>query len=162
MILPYTDNHLIYDYENHMYNITPEYMLDEYGINLNDVLEDSGMISPADLPKMWLKRVSNLVYNRIYLSGNMYGKEYVLAKDGNFRRLIKFWLGEQALYMLNSGDIGMQSGISFERGTSNELYQIRGDRMYSPLMIQSMLNTGILYMGINNVLYEPKYEEEGY
>ena len=64
--------------------------------------------------------------------------------------------------MLNNGDIGLQAGISYEKSTSNDLYQIRGDRMYSPIMIQNMLSTGALYSGTLCYHGDFSYEKDEY
>lgn len=154
---------MVYDYNEHMYILTPTFIMQEYGINLATTLELTDVENPADMPKIWLKRVSRMIYEKLYSTTyDRAYKEFILAKNGNLRQYIQFWLGEQALYMLNNGDIGLQAGISYEKSSSNDLYQMRGDRMYSPLVIQSMKSVGALYTGNYAYVGTFSYEEDGY
>lgn len=163
VVYPLSDQDMFYDYEEHMYILTPQYFNKEFGINLSEVLEMTDITNPADAPKIWLKRVSRLVYMKLYSVTNQRDyREFLFAKDGYWRPHIKFWLGEMGLYLLNNGDIGMQSGISYEKSQSNDLLQMRGDRMYPPLMIQDMLSSGALYLGHNFYIGEFSYEKDGY
>lgn len=162
-VYPLSDMDMVYDYENHFYVLTPQYINKALGTNLSEVLEMTDVTNEAEMPKLWLKRVSRLVYEKLYQhTFDRDYKEFCFAKDGRWRPRIKFWLEEQALYMLNNGDIGLQAGISYEKSTSNDLYQIRGDRMYSPIMIQNMLSTGALYGGTLCYHGDFSYEKDGY
>lgn len=163
MEYPFSDQYLKYDYDRHIYVATPKYILEEFGINLSEVLEATDVTNPADLPNIWLRRVSRYVYEYLYsVTFDRDWKEFLLAKDGNWRKFILYWIGEQALYMLNNGDIGLQAGISYEKSNSNDLYQMRGERLYAPLMVQSMKSTKALYLGQSFRTKDIDYEKDGY
>ena len=163
IVYPLSDVEMVYDYKRHIYVLTPEYINQEFGINLAEVLEFTDMTNPADAPIIWLRRVSKYVYEKIYsTSSDRNLKEFCLAKDGYWRRFIKDWLGEMALYMLNNGDVGLQAGVNFNTNTSNKLYENRGDRLYPPLMLQSMWSSGVLYLGNTRYFGTFSYEEDNY
>ena len=143
-VYPLSDMDMVYDYENHFYVLTPQYINKALGTNLSEVLEMTDVTNEAEMPKLWLKRVSRLVYEKLYQhTFDRDYKEFCFAKDGRWRP-------------------GLQAGISYEKSTSNDLYQIRGDRMYSPIMIQNMLSTGALYGGTLCYHGDFSYEKDEY
>jgi len=61
------DNLMYYDIRKHQYILTPDAIVERYGINLADILDSDGMVSPDRLPEMFLEEVSRSLYAYIYL-----------------------------------------------------------------------------------------------
>ena len=64
-VYPLSDMDMVYDYENHLYVLTPQYINKALGTNLSEVLEMTDVTNEAEMPKLWLKRVSRLVYEKL-------------------------------------------------------------------------------------------------
>jgi hypothetical protein len=62
-------------FENDKYRLTEEYVLNELGLNLQEIAYDEFDSNPATLPERILKRTSNMVYE--YLKTNC--KDYYFA-----------------------------------------------------------------------------------
>lgn len=98
----YDDEHMFYDYTQHRYILTPEYIADKYGIQLNDILDASSDISPETLPERFLDRVSMEIYNACYQwSSDPRKTEYVLSFS-DYRDCLMNAMGEYAYTLLLS------------------------------------------------------------
>lgn len=75
-------NEMYYDINHHRYVLTPDAILERYGIQLSDILDSDGMVSPDRLPEMFLERVSRNLYAYIYLWAADHDEtEYVLSLE---------------------------------------------------------------------------------
>lgn len=145
--MPFNDENMTYNYENHRYQLTP-LAVEKMGINLGQQLNPSGDNNPASLPERWLERVSMIIHNRIYNSNNAWlWLEYCLANVPRFRKVIQRAMEEQVIYMLTVGDLGLQTGVNIERGSSMNLNDLRGEGRYSPDALDILVNAGLLYQG---------------
>lgn len=117
MTYPYTDNDLIYDFDEHRYILTKEYVLNKTGIDLSLVLNPGYTSMPQKLAENFLDEISSEIYNWVYEhnANNLY-QEYVMAKSPDFRNIIKRALLEQVLYILRNGDLRQYSGINLKTG----------------------------------------------
>ena len=117
MAYPFDDEELVYDYEDHRYNITKEYILNKTGIDLSRVLNPGYSSEPQKLAEHFLDEISSEVYNWIYEhnDNNLY-QEWALAKVPSCRNQIKRALLEQVLSVLRNGDLRQYSGINLKTG----------------------------------------------
>ena len=81
MDINYTDTQeMYYDINHHRYVLTPDAIVERYGIQLSDILDSDGMVSADRLPELFLERVSKELYSYIYLWSEDHDKtEYVLS-----------------------------------------------------------------------------------
>ena len=99
MTLPYSDEHMIYDFETHHYILTEGCVLQELGINLKAISKNDNAI------KRVLKQASNQVYRFIHSHNTAEDfQDYIIAKTQNGRKLIKEAMLEQITYLLDVGD----------------------------------------------------------
>ena len=66
IINPYTDEAMIYDFDNHMYVLTAECVLKELNINLAESLNPTGAANVGQNPAAVLKQISFVVYSQMY------------------------------------------------------------------------------------------------
>lgn len=100
MNLPYSDEHMIYDYETHRYILTEKFALDELGINLKNILINDVAVKRA------LKQASNQVYRFIHSCNTAESlQDYIIAKTESGRKIIKEAMAEQLMYLTMGGDI---------------------------------------------------------
>lgn len=96
---PYSDEHMIYDFETHHYVLTEAYAMQELGINLESVLKSDTAVKRA------LKQASNQVYRFIHSHNTAEGfQDYIIAKTESGRKIIKEAMAEQLTYLMMSGD----------------------------------------------------------
>lgn len=144
-----SDDLMFYDLNSHRYVLTPEYMAERYGIQLNDVLDSSSDISPETLPERFLDRVSNEVYAACYQwSSNPNETRYALSLP-RYRDCIQNAMGEYAYTMLLSNR------------DPNAFFQNSIQRSISlpPSVRAILLNGGALYRGRYSMI--PKDYMEG-
>lgn len=158
---PLTDEKMSYDMNTHRYVLDKTYIMNNYGVNLDTILEKTGDANSTTLATRFMKRVSMVVYNYIYKhTEQQLLVEYMLAKAEHLRPVILEALAEQALWMLNNGDIGIQAGVDFINMTAMEAPVLR-QKSVSIYTEDILENAGILYTGyyeeIRNVVYREDY-----
>ena len=144
-------DYIEYSLTTHRYTLKEEYMKDVYGIELTSVLDSTGDINPATLPKRWLDRISRNVYNFIYgqLKEPMQRKvrEYKLAMESDWIDCLQDAMGEQAFATLSeNNDNTLNSGIDVEKGKVTD----RIDLQKAAVAItteNTLRNGGLLYRG---------------
>ena len=110
--MAYTDNYMRYDYLSHRYVLTPSYVAERLNIDLSRRLNTAGSIDRANAPALLLDRVSQEVYSYIYECGAENDvQEYILGTDEQARQMIMQAMGEQVLYIIANGDIGLVAGV---------------------------------------------------
>lgn len=137
------------DESSQRYVLTEEYVKQETGIDLGASLNSFGDANPADLPKRFLKRVSMIVYN--FIESRTYNDRgsinaYINAFERK-RNAFTEALANQVLYMVNVGDLGLQSGVNLKDGRAMHLNELRGVVRMSADAIDCLTNAGFLYAG---------------
>lgn len=117
MTYPYSDDNMIYDYDEHRYKLTKEYVLDKTGIDLSKVLNPGFSSQPQRLAEQFLDEISSEIYEWVYEQNqnNLY-QEFVMAKSPDFRVYLQRALLEQVLYVLRNGDLLQYSGVNLKSG----------------------------------------------
>lgn len=117
MTYPYSDEEMVYNYEEHRYVITKEYVFNKTGIDLDRVLNPGYTSTPQKLSEQVLDEISSEIYNWVYEhnQNNLY-QEFVMAKSPDFRVYLKRALLEQVLYVLRNGDLLQYSGVNLKTG----------------------------------------------
>lgn len=117
LIKPYSDDKMIYDFDEHRYILTLEYVEDKTGVNLVEKLQTSASDNPQKVAEFFLDRVSSEIYNWIYQHNtNNTMQEYYLAKIESTRNIIRKAMLEQVMYMLTNGAISLYSGVNIVNG----------------------------------------------
>lgn len=125
---PYDDEYMVYDYRLHRYVLTDKAVLDILGENLNLLLVDAEPVTK----NAFLKKVSNTLYEYILSSSQSPDYiEYIMAKDGSLREMIRDMLISQVEYMLSNGAVDNYSGINMAKGHYIDLDKIRNGRQVS-------------------------------
>lgn len=165
VIDPFDDEYLKYDKVKHEYKGTPKLILDYSGVDLTQELDSFGDANESTLPQRFVDKASRLVYQLVY---NHCGPsrrqlmQYIMAKNPDIRDYLKEWISEQVEYMLANGFVGLESGIDFGKLSSVNLSEIRGRRMYSPLVVDSMRSVGLLNTNYIYTIMNIEYEENNY
>ena len=139
------DNWSYFDIKKHMYVLKPEYMRDNYSIELANVLDTTGSINGKQAVLGFLKRASMVLYNYIYRHhpGQRDYIQYRLVRYPEYRDAIMEALGELIYsWLINNNDLTIQNGISIDMG---KLYdRIDAQINAVPVSVQNILyNAGI-------------------
>lgn len=130
-------NKMKYNLSKHRYILTPEAMEQDYGIQLLDVLDSDGDISPETLPDRFLDRLSLIFYNYLYSWAKDKNKtEYVLSLP-RYREGIENGMKELCYaWLMNNTD----PSVYF---TGNSLKSIE----VPPAVQTILLNEGLIFRG---------------
>lgn len=114
---PFSDEQMKYDFEEHRYILTKEYVLKRSGIDLSKVLKPGFIDQPQQRVDNFLNQLSDEIYGWIYEhnADNDY-QEYLLAKNPLLRNIIRNAMFQQVLYVLVNGDLNMYSGVNVKSG----------------------------------------------
>ena len=130
------------------YVLIEEFVKEETGIDLGAWLNTFGDANPSNVPKRFLKRVSMEIYN--YIEKRTFKNRLLINAEisaPHKRQMFCEALLNQVMYMVNSGDYGLQSGVNLKDGRAMSLAELRGDVRVSPDAIDCLLNGGFLYAG---------------
>lgn len=123
---PYSSDDMTYSTETHRYTLTPEYVLKETGITLQQVLNPGLMSQPQQVAQIFLEKISKSIYKYIYETNREnYKQEYLLAKLPTLRKIIREAMLQQVLYVLNNGDLAIYSGVNVKTGQIMDLRQLQ-------------------------------------
>jgi hypothetical protein len=156
-VLPYNDDYMEYDIDEHMYVLT------DYGVRQligEDLVVLTGSTTKS---KMVRYEVSRDIMNYISMYSRMQAykyKQWLLAKDENMRDVIKRVLADQMRYYIRSGAglLKDMHGINIANNKVMDLNQIRGRALISYSAEQMLMQSGLLYVG---TMYYSQYEEDG-
>jgi hypothetical protein len=140
---PYSDSDMTYDITSHRYILTEEFVRNQ-GIDLNLILETEMSPDPANVPALFLNRVSLLVYSNIYNYGRQFeDKQYLISCGSIYRDVIKEAMLERVMYIYNSGDLSSKSGALISQGTRVEVKDL------IPSVTEEMIlrSAGLLHRG---------------
>ena len=138
MTYPYSDEFMVYDYENHRYILTEKDVEVNLGISL------SARSKNANARAQVLKQVSRQIYSFIHdysLTGSEIVKDYVIATTENGRKKIKEAMEQQLIYFLTVGDVS--------RTTDETKRKMRIDETAKSILEEYLpeLGTNLLYTG---------------
>ena len=127
----------------HMYVLKPEYMRDNYSIELASVLDTTGSINGKQAVLGFIKRASQVLYNYIY-KHHPTQKEYIeyrLVRYPEYRDSLMEALGELIYsWLINNNDLSIQNGISIDLG---KLYdRIDAQINTVPVAVENILSMG--------------------
>lgn len=147
---PYSDIDMIYDFDNHRYILTTEFVRNQ-GIDLSLELNADSAPEPSKVPELALQRISLLVYTNIYNHGRQKEKkEYLLACKPELRNVVKEAMLERLRYMIDSGDLSTRSGALITQGTRIETKDL------IPSVMEEMIlrSVGLLHRGNYNFILD--------
>jgi len=134
------DSWAYYDLNAHRYVLKPEYIRDNYSLELIDALDLTGSINSQVAIQNLLKRASRVIYNYIYSHhpGNVEYTTYRLVKNPEYRKLILEAMGELVYsWLINNNDLSIQNGISVDLG---KLYErIDAIKNQVPVVVEEIL-----------------------
>lgn len=142
------NDYLYFDEGRQRFVLTETAVQEELGIDLNSALNTFGDSNPASVPIRFLKRVSMIVYN--YIKKHGYEGAYlngILRCAPHVKRDFTEALLNQVAYMVNTGDLGLQSGVNLKDGRAMHPNELRGVVRISPDTYDILLNAGLLYCG---------------
>ena len=162
--MPYSDNQMRYDAIKHRYILTVDHVLESMNIDLRDVLNTSASADVANEAERVLDRVSKEVYSFIYrVAAYRFITERALAKDHDARPFLLSAMEEQLLYMLQNGDLAVQSGVNVQNGMAIDKTRLRAAEI-APMAYDIMMESGFVCAAVTRGLRDitPRYAEEGY
>ena len=112
MTYPYSDDYMIYDYDTHMYYLTPKAAMDLIGENLDTRLNTYGDTNTSTLAERFCKKSARKLWRYVKAHTYEYSYiEYIVAKDKNLRRFVQDLLVSQLEYNLLNGFPDEDSGM---------------------------------------------------
>lgn len=160
---PMSDGQMEYDASRHKYILTPEYVLDDLGIDLDAVLADGNAADRGRNPGIFLRRVSNQIYGAIYKTTPFrYSIEKWLALEPKHRDTLRGAMAEQVLYILQNGDISAYTGVDAVSFAAIDRQRMEQARI-APGAMDLLITSGIIRLGyIPGRDIVPDYERDGY
>lgn len=148
MIYPFDDNEMKYIKSKRQYVVTKDAVLNN--LFLEEQIEEE--LKNSKKLNSFLMECSDDIYNMIYtytLNSQKPVREWQLAKDKNYREVIKRALLAQVRYALRSAGSAIkdQHGIDFERLRSFDKGITRGFMHIAPEAERILENEGLLYVG---------------
>ena len=162
---PYSDDHMIYDTDDHRYKLTEAYVVQRMNRNLSEILAVNGGASDtANEAGILLDRVSRQIYAFcLRATPTPYKREQMMALDPAKRVAIRDAMAEQLVYILNNGDLSAYTGVNIETGATIDPARMRAAEI-APLARDVLLTHGLCSPSFS--LYDrditPRYSEEGY
>lgn len=156
-ILPYNDDHMVYDLDRHMYVLTEKGISDLVGF---DIVLKSGNQTEADLIRYEVSQDILNYISRYSTINSLKFKVYAIAKQQNYREVFKRALADQFRYYYRSGAgvIKDMHGINISGGKVMDLANLRNQVLISPSAETLLGQSGLLYSGH---IYNSDYTEDG-
>lgn len=138
-----TNQHSYYDEYWGRYILTEEAVKMQLGVNIHERLKT---LPDTYNPQIFLKRVSDMVYN--WAEGQVPDAKrisYLAAKDFECNKYLIQAMLRQVEYMIYQGDIANESGIDWSNSSllDAEFY----NRRLSPEVKEILANSGLIYRG---------------
>ena len=128
-VFPYSDQYMAYDYNTHMYYITPDGVFNLLGVNLNEELETFGQANNTTQALRFCKKSASKVY--AYIKDRCFSYPFIemfMAKAGDIREFIRDeLLIPQIEYNLTNGFPDEYSGLNIAKGTAMRPEDLRCD-----------------------------------
>ena len=134
---PYSDEYMTFDEMTGHYVLTSKFVLDRYGIELLEGINDRGSANTQIAVDAFLRQVSNVIYNFVHsYTVHEQRKDWIIAHDPRMRSVIQKAMGEQLVYMSMVGDLS--------RSTDKDKRALAVDENAKNILI----NSGICYAGV--------------
>ena len=131
MNYPFDDDYMKYDYNTHIYYLTPKAAIDLIGENLDTRLNTYGDSNPSTMAERFCKKSARKLWRYVKAHTYEYSYiEYIVAKDGNLRKFVQDLLLSQLEYNLLNGFPDEESGM-FNNSVA-AISEIRNERAISP------------------------------
>lgn len=160
---PYSDGRMEYDFQRHRYSLTADYLLSDRGIDLDTILAAGNASDRGRNPELFLRRVSDQVYGAIYTSTPYYYKmERALSLSPRYRDILMDAMSEQAVYLLNNGDLSAYTGVDAVSMSSIDRQRMQQSRL-APMAFDVLVCAGLIRIGYTpgrDIV--PDYEGDGY
>ena len=128
MTYPYSDDYMIYDYNAHMYYLTPKAVMDIVGENLDTRLNTYGDTNTSTIAERFCRESAESLYDYIRDTCLSYSvMEFIMACDGRMRDKVKEMLVAIMRYHLKNGKIEEFNGMNVQKGTAMRVEDLRGD-----------------------------------
>ena len=109
--MPFNDNHLIFDEITNQYRLTPQAILDNFGIDLENEAKGTSYGNVA--VEAILKTISNHVYNFIHKHNvNNTFQNLLISQTEEGRTIVKRAMLEQFAYVRTVGDLSRSPDIN--------------------------------------------------
>lgn len=124
---PYDDEIMTYDYTNHRYVLTPQGVFEQFGYNLEVILDNGSPTDPRTRADRLLKKVSQSVYLWLYeCTMNRDWLEFILATYPPLRDWVREMLQAQLEYVLDNNFVNDFSGVNIAKGNTVDINWLRG------------------------------------
>lgn len=131
MNYPFDDDYMKYDYNTHIYYLTPKAAIDLIGENLDTRLNTYGDSNPSTMAERFCKKSARKLWRYVKAHTYEYSYiEYIVAKDGNLRKFVQDLLLSQLEYNLLNGFPDEESGMF--NNSVVAISEIRNERAISP------------------------------
>lgn len=118
-MLPLTADDMYYDYDEHMYVLNSEYVMNKTGVNLILLVNSPYITDPNVAVKNLLTDISSQLYQFVYSYNPTYNsyQEYLMAKSKLAREFIRSALLKQISYIIRNGKVNEYVGtnVSFNQ-----------------------------------------------
>ena len=102
---PMSDDAMIYDFTKHRYILTPQYVLNNLGIDLYEKMGGARTVNATTAINVLLDvRVSLKVYSMIYAHQDKKLMEYVMAKSPSARKVLLEAMSSQLVDLVTYGE----------------------------------------------------------
>ena len=168
MNYPFDDDYMKYDYNTHIYYLTPKAAIDLIGENLDTRLNTYGDSNPSTMAERFCKKSARKLWRYVKAHTYEYSYiEYIVAKDGNLRKFVQDLLLSQLEYNLLNGFPDEESGM-FNNSVA-AISEIRNERAISPDNYNDVFGVflpGYRFTMCTNThlptVYPSAYEKENY
>lgn len=146
---PYDDDTMVYDYTTHSYRLTENYVLQEAGIVLSEILNPYGAANPSMAAQRFLKKSARSVYR--YILQDCWSPQYIefiMATDGRLRDRIREMLFAQFEYNVKNGFIEDLSGVNVAKGHTIDKDYLR-DGVQVSQTVEQLANELLPYYGFS-------------
>ena len=126
-------------------------VLDNAGINLNERLLDDDFSDPEVRTQAFLREIAGMIYDLILeAKGLPFTKQLMEAieTDNKLKEQFKLMQFYQAIYIFENGQPQSIAGLYDSNGVVLDIKELRGERNYSPKVIQYLAGMGILNSGL--------------
>lgn len=147
-IYPFSDENMVYNLATQRYILTPQYVSQELGVNLNITGQTADSTNSSAFATQLLNQASRQVYNYIYEAvQNTQLWTYWLAKTPSVREKLKIMMLAQVEYLQVNGFLPNMSGINQSSGNIMDINKIRGRAKVADTVDQ-IANQVVLEWGI--------------
>lgn len=126
-------------------------VLDNSGINLKERLLDDDFSDPDPRVDAFLREIAGMIYDLILeAKGKPYATELMkkIEENEELKNDFKIMQFYQAIYIFENGQPQSIAGLYDSNGVVLDIKELRGERNYSPKVIQYLAGMGILNSGL--------------